>query len=84
MKKTKMNFLYKTAFILLIICVPMFLIAIVVAYLLEEIYLSAIFSAGGAFLAFVGIILAMFSKPEKLKEKTSQHGENTVDNNGNM
>ena len=80
-KTPKMNFLYKTAFILLVICIPLFLIAIAVAYLLEEIYLSAIFSAGGAFLAFVGIILAMLSKPKKVKKKTFEQSENMVDNN---
>ncbi len=64
----KMNGLYKTGFILLLVCIPMFLAALVVAYLLEEIYLSVIFSGGGAFLAFVGIILTMFSKPKKPKK----------------
>jgi hypothetical protein len=42
----------------------MFLGALVTAYLFEEIYLSAIFSGGGTFLAFLGIILTMFSKPK--------------------
>ena len=68
MKKTKkMNFLYKISFILLILCIPLFIISLIVAYLLEIQYLSILFSAGGAFLAFIGIILTMFSKPKKLK-----------------
>lgn len=63
--KNKMNGLYKTGFILLLICVPMFFAALATAYLFEQIYLSAIFSAGGTLLAFVGIILTMYSKPKK-------------------
>jgi hypothetical protein len=62
--KNKMNGLFKTGFILLLICIAMFLGALVTAYLFEEIYLSAIFSGGGTFLAFLGIILTMFSKPK--------------------
>lgn len=85
MKKTpKMNFLYKIAFILLMLCIPLFLTAIVVAYLLEEIYFSAVFSAGGAFLAFVGIILVMFSKPKKIKEKTSVQDDEFFKTNENL
>ena len=63
----KMNGLFKTGFILLMVCIPMFLASLVVAYLLDEAYLSVIFSGGGAFLAFVGIILTMFSKPKVQK-----------------
>lgn len=85
MKKTpKMNFLYKIAFILLMLCIPLFLTATVVAYLLEEIYFSAVFSAGGAFLAFVGIILVMFSKPKKIKEKTSIQDDEFFKTNENL
>ena len=95
--KTKMNGLYKTAFILLMVCIPMFLAAIVVAYLFDKIYLSAVFSGGGAFLAFIGIIFAAVSKPKKEKkskedvqqpednnhhiEEDFQKLENSVDNN---
>ena len=63
----KMNGLFKTGFILLMVCIPMFLASLVVAYLLDEIYISVIFSGGGAFLALVGIILTMFSKPKVQK-----------------
>lgn len=68
-KSNKMNGLFKAGFIILIVCIPMFIFALIFAYLLEEVYFSAVFSAGGAFLAFVGIILVMFSKPKKIKPK---------------
>ncbi len=74
-KKNKMNGLYKTGFILLLCCFPMFFAALAVAYLLDQIYLSAVFSGGGALLAFAGIIFTMFSKPKKEKSEQS-----TVDN----
>lgn len=76
-KSTKMNFLYKIAFILLMLSIPLILAATAVAYLFEQIYLSAIFSAGGALLMFVGIILAMLSKPKKIKKPL----KNELDNN---
>ena len=63
-KSVKMNFLYKISLVLLILCIPLFVVSIIVAYLLGQTYISIIFSAGGALLAFVGIILAMFSKPK--------------------
>ncbi len=81
---TKMNFLYKIGFILVIICIPMLIAAIVTSYVFMEKYFSAVFSAGGAFLAFVGIILVMLSKPKKIKEKISTESDNIVDNEGNL
>lgn len=71
-KSNKMNGLFKAGFIILLVCIPMFLMALVVAYIFEETYLSAVFSAGGAFLAFLGIIFVMFSKPKKLKPKKAR------------
>lgn len=67
--KKKMNFLYKIAFILSLMCVPLLVISIIVAYLQEQPEWSVLFSASGAFLAFVGIILGMLSKPKKPKKK---------------
>ena len=85
MQKRKMNGLFKTGFILLMVCIAMLIAAIIVAYLLERPNLSAVFSAGGAFLAFLGIIFVMLSKPKK--EKSAQNTEdfqeeNSVDNSG--
>ena len=83
MQKRKMNGLFKTGFILLMVCIAMLIAAIITAYLLERPKFSAVFSAGGAFLAFLGIIFVMMSKPKK--EKPVQNveevqEENTVDN----
>lgn len=83
MQKRKMNGLFKTGFILLMVCVAMLIAAIITAYLLERPKFSAVFSAGGAFLAFLGIIFVMKSKSKK--EKPVQNveeaqEENTVDN----
>ena len=75
--KRRMNFLYKISFILCLLCLPLLVISMIVAYLFEEPEFSVIFSASGAFLAFLGIILGMCSKPKKPKKKkrkvTIQH-----------
>ena len=71
-KSNKMNGLFKAGFIILLVCIPMFLMSLAVAYIFEEIYLSAVFSAGGAFLAFLGIIFVMYSKPKKIKPKKAK------------
>ena len=83
MQKRKMNGLFKTGFILLMVCVAMLIAAIITAYLLERPIFSAVFSAGGAFLASLGIIFVMKSKSKK--EKPVQNveeaqEENTLDN----
>lgn len=83
MQKRKMNGLFKTGFILLMVCIGMLIAAIIVAYLLERPKFSAVFSAGGAFLAFLGIIFVMVSKPKKEKPVQNveeEQEENTVDN----
>lgn len=78
-----MNGLFKTGFILLMVCIVLLIAAIIVAYLFQSPYFSAVFSAGGAFLALLGIIFVMLSKPKK--EKTENNSEelqeeNSVDN----
>ena len=83
MQKRKMNGLFKTGFILLMVCIAMLIAAIIVAYLFGRPYFSAVFSAGGAFLAFLGIIFVMLSKSKKEKPTQSTEilqVENSVDN----
>ena len=83
MQKRRMNGLYLTGFILLMVCIAMLIAAIITAYLFEQTYFSAVFSAGGAFLAFLGIIFVMMSKPKKEKPVQNveeEQEENTVDN----
>ena len=78
-----MNGLFKTGFILLMVCIVLLIAAIIVAYLFQSPYFSAVFSASGAFLALLGIIFVMLSKPKKEKtENISEElqEENSVDN----
>ena len=78
-----MNGLFKTGFILLMVCIAMIIAAIITAYLFEQTYFSAVFSAGGAFLAFLGIIFVMMSKPKKempVQNVEEVQEENIVDN----
>lgn len=82
-KKTKMNGLYKTGFILLMVSVCVFIAAIITAYLFERVKLSSLLSAGGAFLCLLGIISVMFSKPKKdkpAKTALKEQSEKSVDN----
>ena len=76
--KRKMNGLYKTAFILMLVAAVLFIVATIVAYALERPYFSAVFSCSGAFLAFLGIIFATCSKPEN--DDINKISENSVDN----
>lgn len=69
-KSKKMNVLFKIAFILLCICIPLLIAGIVVAYLFGKLNFSAVFTGSGCVLCFVGIILAMLSKPKKPKKKS--------------
>ena len=89
--KRKMNGLYKTAFILMLVAAVLFVVATIVAYALERPYFSAVFCSG-AFLAFLGIIFATCSKPKKRKrhlvtdeivaenDDINKISENSVDN----
>lgn len=80
--KRKMNGLYKTAFILMLVAVALFITATIVAYALEMPYFSAVFSCSGAFLAFLGIIFATCSKPKRRKKHlgtTELSEENNTD-----
>ena len=69
--KNKMNALYKISFIFSLACIPLLVAAIIIAYVFEGTGLSIIFSASGALLAFVGIILGLLSKPKSDKSKIS-------------
>ena len=83
--KRKMNGLYKTAFILMLVVAVLFIVATIVAYALERPYFSAVFS-------FLGIIFATCSKPKKRKrhlvtdeivaenDDINKISENSVDN----
>ncbi len=74
-KSKKMNVLFKIAFILLCICIPLLITGIIVAYLFGKLNFSAVFTGSGCLLCFVGIILAMLSKPKKPKQKQPKFDE---------
>lgn len=74
-KSKKMNVLFKIAFILLCICIPLLIAGIVVAYLFGRVNFSAVFTGSGCLLCFAGIILAMLSKPKKPKQKQPKFDE---------
>lgn len=79
-QKNKMNGFYKAGFIILMACIPLFIVAVIVAYLLDNIYLSSVFSGSGAFLAFLGIIFVMKSKPKKINHiEECSYNENIVE-----
>ena len=87
--KRKMNGLYKTAFILMLVAAVLFIVATIVAYALERPYFSAVFSCSGAFLAFLGIIFATCSKRKRHlvtdeivaeNDDINKISENSVDN----
>ena len=59
-----MNGLFRTAFIMLIICVAAVIIAAVVSYALDQTTIGLAISGVGSVLALVGIILASKSKPK--------------------
>ncbi|MED9968867.1 MAG: hypothetical protein UFA98_02490 [Ruminococcus sp.] len=73
--KRKMNFLYKISFILCLLCLPLLALSVLVAYVFDEPEFSVVFSGAGAFLAFLGIILGMLSKPKKPKKKKVKNEE---------
>lgn len=75
MEVKKMNYLYKIAFGLLMLCLPLLVVSIIFAYLFEEPDISVWFAAGGSLIALAGIILAMLSKQKKAKKKKSKTDE---------
>lgn len=77
--KNKMNALYKISFIFSLACVPLLITAIIIAYLLGNVELSIYFSAGGALIAFAGIILGLLSKPRPDKFDKAKKSIDTKD-----
>ena len=82
-KPKKMNGMFKTAFILMIICAVLLVASIVVSYALERVQIAVLIAVGGAVLCVVAIVLAMFSKPKQpksLENISEEEIKNTVDN----
>ena len=68
-KAPKMNVLYKIAFILMFVCIALFAAAMVSMLLLEQRTLGVLIAVAGVVLCMVAIVLSMFSKPKKPKQK---------------
>ena len=82
-KSKKMNGLFKTAFILMLVCAALLVASIVVSYALEQVQIAVLIAVGGAVLCVAAIILAMFSKPKQpkpLENISEEELKNTVDN----
>lgn len=64
-----MNGLFKTGFILLLLCISCLILSIISAYILSEQILSALFAVLGCVLAFLGIIFTALSKPKEINDE---------------
>ena len=82
----KMNILYKIGFILLFVCLAIFVAAVIII-LLKKFQIGVPLSAAGAVLCLVAIILTMFSKPKapgarrrrrRRKEENLQNGTDII------
>ena len=65
----KMNGLYKAGFILMLVCLALFILSIVFMLIIENIRAGVIIAVAGVFLCLVAIILTMFSKPKNSEAK---------------
>lgn len=79
--KTKMNVLYKIAFILMLVCVVLLFLAGFLGYLISPDY-ALVLGGLGVALAFVAIVLASLSSPKKeeLLQAEENFEEQSVDN----
>ena len=68
-KSPKMNILYKLSFIILLLCVVLFVVAIVVSFAVENQTVGMILSAAGVVLCLAAIIMTMLSSPKKQTQK---------------
>ena len=73
MKAPKMNILYKIGFIIMFVCLALFIASIVVILVLEQNTAGVLMAVAGVFLCLIAIILTMFSKPKKPKIKIEEN-----------
>ena len=66
-KSPKMNVLYLISFILLFVCIALFIAAVLLMVVFEYNLIGVLVAVAGVFLCLIAIILAMFSKPKKPK-----------------
>ncbi len=65
----KMNGLYKAGFIMMLVCLALFILSIVFMLLINNIRVGVIIAVAGVFLCLTAIILTMFSKPKNSEAK---------------
>lgn len=80
MKSSKMNFLYKIGFILMFVCLALFVAAIIIILVAEMNTLGVLMAVAGVFLCLIAIILTMFSKPKKPKQKMNYNSDTEIYN----
>lgn len=78
MKAPKMNILYKIGFILMFVCLALFIASVVVILVVEERTAGVLMAVAGVFLCLIAIILTMFSKPKKPKEPKYRFDDNSI------
>lgn len=78
MKAPKMNILYKIGFILMFVCLALFIASVVVILVVEKRTAGVIMAVAGVFLCLIAIILTMFSKPKKPKEPKYKFDDNSI------
>ena len=73
MKAPKMNILYKIGFILMFVCLALFIASVVVILVVEKRTAGVLMAVAGVFLCLIAIILTMFSKPKKPKYRVDDN-----------
>ncbi len=78
MKAPKMNILYKIGFILMFVCLALFIASVVVILVVEKRTAGVLMAVAGVFLCLIAIILTMFSKPKKPKKPEYRFDDNSI------
>ena len=73
-----MNVLYKIGFILMFVCLALFIASVVVILVVEERTAGVLMAVAGVFLCLIAIILTMFSKPKKPKKPKYRFDDNSI------
>ena len=68
-KSPKMNIFYKLSFIILMLCIVLFIVAVIVNIAFDNRMVGMIMSVVGVVLCFAAIIMTMLSSPKKQKQK---------------
>ena len=78
-RSEKMNIIYKLGFILMCVCIVLFVAALIFLILLRKTFAGVLISAVGSGLCLAAIILTLLSKPRKPKPKKEEVFENAAE-----